>query len=113
MKLKTGRDMIVRGRVYKANREGIVEVPDDVLASDGVKIDRASVVDEADTQPSDPDTGDYIEMNLDELEKDDLVDVAARLKIDSPSNLKRWGEEKLREEIRAAADAQTEGGATE
>ena len=86
VKSRRGLPLHFRGQVYPADEHGIVELPEYVARAKGFMPRGA--------QPS--------------AEKQGLVSRAAELGIGAPSQLSRWGEDRLRSEIEAA-EANVEG----
>ncbi|MEX2444498.1 MAG: hypothetical protein WD492_12895 [Alkalispirochaeta sp.] len=105
VKSRRGLPLTWDGRVYPADSDGYCEIPEDVALRAGF-VSRQMVEKPVPNGTEGDEGGEVLDVDLEELDKDGLVEIATRLKVDSPSNLKRWGEDRLREEIRKAADAQ-------
>ena len=89
--VKSKNDIIFGGKIYKPNKEGIVAVPDDYKPVKGVEPVEAS-----------SDSGEQ-EVDLEDLDKNGLIELAVQMNIGPKSTLERWGEERLKQSIEEAS----------
>ena len=86
IKSRRGLPLHYQGQEFPADENGVVEIPERIAKAKGIM--------PKDAQPS--------------AEKQELVSRAVELGIGAPSQLSRWGEDRLRSEIEAA-EANVEG----